>query len=213
MSTTTTSGSLLDLPTLVNAVPSYVVEADPPMANNPFLGNSNLPEGTVFIVVGASLVGALFFFLTWRILATWILRISKNDKRSRVEKNAFLTKPAKGGIYSDSHGSAMSVDALSRAGEFATMSPNRFSTASTGDGMRNSQYLPAGFYSTGSPGKPLATRRNGSPPSTSGSHARPAGLSGTSGGLQPTPRVTPGGRQSRAPSAYLEDLLGNQRDH
>lgn len=99
----------------------------PYTANAPFMQQSTLPQGTVFIVVGAVLafLGACVLF--WRALVAWsinrsvkqaaIASIAGNDKASKGWGGSSSGyNPVKGGLYKDA-GSNMSLEALNAAGK------------------------------------------------------------------------------------------------
>lgn len=125
----TSSGTVVagptDLPTIAGAgIPTMVV---PYTANAPFMQHSTLPQGTVFIVVGAVLafLGACVLF--WRALVAWsinrsvkqaaIASIAGNDKASKTWGGSSTGyNPVKGNLYKDA-GSNMSLEALNAAGK------------------------------------------------------------------------------------------------
>lgn len=114
-----------DLPTIAGAgIPTMIV---PYTANAPFMQHSSLPQGTVFIVVGAVLafLGACVLF--WRALVAWsinrsvkqaaIASIAGNDKASKTWGGSSTGyNPVKGSLYKDA-GSNMSLEALNAAGK------------------------------------------------------------------------------------------------
>lgn len=114
-----------NLPTIAGAgIPTMIV---PNTADAPFMQKSSLPEGTVFIVVGAVLafLGACVLF--WRGLVAW--SINRSVKKAAIASIRGSEKastawggsstgynPVKGGMYKDA-GSNMSLDALNSAGK------------------------------------------------------------------------------------------------
>jgi hypothetical protein len=124
----TSSGTIIagptDLPTIAGAgIPTMVV---PYTANAPFMQHSSLPQGTVFIVVGAVLafLGACVLF--WRALVAWSINRSvkqaaiasiAGDKASKNWGGSSTGyNPVKGSLYKDA-GSNMSLEALNAAGK------------------------------------------------------------------------------------------------
>jgi hypothetical protein len=117
--------TLSDLPTIAGAgIPTMIV---PYTANAPFMQHSTLPQGTVFIVVGAVLafLGACVLF--WRALVAW--SINRSVKQAAIASVTGSEKagknwggsstgynPVKGGLYKDA-GSSMSLEALNAAGK------------------------------------------------------------------------------------------------
>jgi hypothetical protein len=98
----------------------------PYTANAPFMQHSSLPQGTVFIVVGAVLafLGACVLF--WRALVAWSINRSvkqaaiasiAGDKASKNWGGSSSGyNPVKGSLYKDA-GSNMSLEALNAAGK------------------------------------------------------------------------------------------------
>lgn len=128
-STSTAAGtfSLSDLPTIAGAgVPTLVI---PYTAAAPFMQKSTMPEGTVFIAVGAVLAFMGACVLLWRGLVAW--SINRSVKRAAL---ASIRGPEKSGApgwksgagygvgkhaYNKEYenGSSMSLDALTSAGK------------------------------------------------------------------------------------------------
>lgn len=151
-----------DLPTLAGQYPAPSV---PPTQNAPFMKHSNLPEGTVFIIVGAALGFFGLSVLVWRGLVAWSLK--RSVQRAAMQQNVVdskpLLRPNKGGFYNTRPGSTLSLDHLTPSGRPVpgggkNPTPNSslfFSpTARPGSvldapGNRTSAYLPAGYYAAG----------------------------------------------------------------
>ncbi|MCJ1276873.1 hypothetical protein MMC21_004680 [Puttea exsequens] len=233
----------------------------PPTADAPFMQKSNLPDGTVFIAVGAALGFFGFLVLAWRGLVAWSLHrsvkraaITQSAKYSQVGDPRTASGKRKGPYFDPGPGSTMSLDQLGgmNKGGSKTHSAHGslFFSPTAGAGMqssanRGSGYLPAGYYASGNAapgggsgmthvgggGGGLANLR---PESHRYSRARSIGPSPPgSPGLPPSHgRESTYGRrlsagdltthasnsslnlsappgQSRAPSAYLEDLFEN----
>ncbi|KAG9670063.1 hypothetical protein KCU99_g8496, partial [Aureobasidium melanogenum] len=179
----TTVSQLTDLPTLAGAtVPDMVI---PYTADAPFMQKSNVPEGTVFIAVGACLAFLGACVLAWRAMVAWsINRSVKRAAMASVMASDAKTKYGPGGnLYAMPQGSSLSLDALTSAGKPLSSAglkkENRKSTQPTADpsslffsptaGQRNSSYmpinqnrsstyLPAGYYAT--PGAQAAGGRD-----------------------------------------------------
>ncbi|KAH9844503.1 vacuolar membrane protein [Teratosphaeria destructans] len=127
--TATSSASishLSNIPTIAGAsIPTIVI---PYTAGAPFMQKSSLPEGTVFIAVGACLAFLGACVLLWRGLVAWsvnrsVRRAALASLRGESEKNGTSTwggssgyGPLKDGLYKDA-GSNMSLDALNKAGK------------------------------------------------------------------------------------------------
>lgn len=114
-----TSGSpvlLTDLPTIAGVgIPSQVV---PFTASAPFMQKSELPEGTVFICVGALLGFLGCCVLAWRGIVAWSLHRSvKKAAASHSVNSSFksmmLRPPGGTNFYGASPGSSVSLDKLS----------------------------------------------------------------------------------------------------
>ncbi|KAH0559398.1 hypothetical protein GP486_004092 [Trichoglossum hirsutum] len=153
------------LPTLSDQVTvSYPPPTVPPTANAPYMQHSKLPEGTVFIAVGAVLGFLGIAVLAWRGLVAWSLH--RSVKRAAIQNNLAdskaMLRPPGGGFYANGAGSSLSLDHLSSSGKSPSgprHTPNSslfFSpTATAGSGLgqsgnRGSGYLPAGYYAAGS---------------------------------------------------------------
>ncbi|KAK0890533.1 hypothetical protein LTR02_014625 [Friedmanniomyces endolithicus] len=177
--TPTTAGSVIhyisNAPTIAGAgIPALVI---PYTATAPFMRKATLPEGTVFIAVGACLAFFGACVLLWRGLVAW--SVNRSVKRAALasirgsEKNSTWGgssgyNPAKGNGYKDTNGSSMSLEALTSAGKpvkphFRDHEIKRESTPSAGlffsptaqagrevQNNRNSSYLPAGYYASSS---------------------------------------------------------------
>jgi hypothetical protein len=167
---------LSNLPTLAGVgVPDMKV---PDTAGAAFMQKSDLPEGTVFICVGAILAFFAAAVLAWRGLVAWSLH--RSVKRAAMAQNmadikAMSAVPGKKrGMYNVvGANSTMSLDHLAAApigsskvtkpyaqapggtppGRSASslfFSPTAGGTPGVRDSVhRNSTYLPAGFYASG----------------------------------------------------------------
>lgn len=167
---------LSGLPSLQGVgIPTMVI---PDTAAAPFMQKSNLPDGTVFICVGAILAAFAGAVLIWRSLVAWSLH--RSVKRAAVAQNqadmkAMSAVPGKKrGMYGVvGANSNMSLDHLNAApignskvskpfaqGPGGTppnqshnslfFSPTAGGAAGMRDSMsRSSTYLPAGYYASG----------------------------------------------------------------
>lgn len=117
---------LSSLPTIAGAgIPTLVV---PDTAGAPFMQKSDLPEGTVFIAVGAVLAFFGACVLLWRAMVAWsinrsVKRAARASMRPGSEKPASAWtgsasgyNPVKSGPYKDL-GSSMSMEALTSTGK------------------------------------------------------------------------------------------------
>lgn len=164
----TTDAALTGLPTLTGAVVAFTVTV-PNLSSAPFMQTSNLPDGTVFIVVGAILGFLALCVLLWRGLVNWTLRRSvKNAARLQNlddKKELFRTPapPAAFYTYSDRESTASLGQIVNKnrkshrpgtSGAGASTS-NLFFSPSAGPaganlpGNRGSSYLPSGYYAAG----------------------------------------------------------------
>ncbi|PSK43725.1 hypothetical protein B9Z65_7239 [Elsinoe australis] len=181
VSSTTTNGAatpanrLSGAPTLQGVgIPTMIV---PYTANAPFMQKSNLPEGTVFIAVGAVLAFLGFCVIAWRGLVAW--SINRSVKRAAMASimasetknpggwasNPF--KPAGGFYHQAPGGSTLDLhDKTDRRASRNPVAPNTASglffspTASTNattnipmtglppQNNRSSTFLPAGYYAS-----------------------------------------------------------------
>ncbi|SLM33970.1 Serine hydroxymethyltransferase [Lasallia pustulata] len=168
LTTSTGDGSL---PTGLPKLPGtdYPPAAVPQTSMAPYMQKSNLPEGTIFIAVGAGLAFLALLVLAWRGLVAWSLH--RSVRRSAMahsygqssngsDKKSTL-RSAGAPFYSHGPGSALSLDRLGASGKNKKKrkSPNApsgslFFSPTAGTGMhtpsnRNSAYLPAGYYASG----------------------------------------------------------------
>ena len=269
-STQAASASSSDLPGLTGlpklAQDDYPAPTVPPTADAPFMQKSNLPDGTVFIAVGAALGFFGFLVLAWRGLVAWSLH--RSVKRAAMAQSAKYAPlggdptvnlgKTKGPYFNPGRGSTLSLDHLGTmgkggTGKGATTSQSArgslFFSPTAGAAMhtqsnRGSSYLPAGYYAAGNSapsggsgithigggGIGLSSTR---PESQRYSRARSIGASppvspnlppsrggeSTYYGRQSTVGLTThasnsslnlsAAPQSRAPSAYLDDLFEN----
>ncbi|MCJ1457974.1 hypothetical protein MMC28_008343 [Mycoblastus sanguinarius] len=196
----------------------------PPTADAPFMQKSSLPEGTVFICVGAALGFIGFLVLAWRGLVAWSLHrsvrkaaIAQSSKYSQVgDPRANIGKP-KSPYFSPGPGSTLTLDHLGTSGKGGSKQQSAhnslFFSPTAGAGMhspnnKGSGYLPAGYYAAGSsaPGSGSGMTHIGGggiglsnlrPESHRYSRARSAGPS-------------PPGSPSLPPSRGADSLLGGR---
>ena len=164
------SGLPKGLPTITGAF-VIVPPSVPPTANAPYMQVSNLPEGTVFIVVGAILGSLAMSVLLWRGLVAWSLH--RSVKRAAAAqynpdtKALFRTPPAPFYKYSDRDSTislgAIGAKSTKKGGRIPTVpgaasasslffSPTAGAAGAGGlanPGNRGSNYLPAGYYAAG----------------------------------------------------------------
>ncbi|KAK4245844.1 hypothetical protein C7999DRAFT_33776 [Corynascus novoguineensis] len=121
-STTTSLDRPTDMPSLSRtvdtAIPSYPPPTIPPTRNAPFMNHSTLPDGTVFIAVGAILGAFGVAILLWRAIVACLLHRSveraalaqhaANNGRGPTDKNAasFPAPPAQFYKYIERESSA-----------------------------------------------------------------------------------------------------------
>ncbi|KAL8934726.1 MAG: hypothetical protein Q9216_005764 [Gyalolechia sp. 2 TL-2023] len=175
----------------------------PPTANAPYMKKSNLPEGTVFICVGAGLAFIGLVVLAWRGLVAWSLH--RSVRKAAMAQSAQYTqlgdaksksKTPGTPFYNQGPGSTLSLGrhaASSKGGSKThTARSSLFFSPTAGAGLQNpgnraSGYLPAGYYAAGNTaapsGSPMTHVGAGSPMTGSGaqnnrySRARSAGPS------------------------------------
>lgn len=168
-----TNAAPTDLPTLAGAtIPDMYI---PYTADAPFMQKQTVPEGTIFIAVGACLAFLGGCVLAWRAMVAWTINRSvKRAAMASVMASDAKTKYGPGGnLYAMPGGSSLSLDALTSAGKpMSSASPNKENRKSAQPkadpsslffsptaGQRNSAYmpvnqnrsstyLPAGYYAT-----------------------------------------------------------------
>jgi len=137
-------GGLVGLPTLAGVgIPDQKV---PDTANAPFMQKSDLPDGTVFICVGAILAFFGAAVLAWRGLVAWSLH--RSVKRAAMAQNlsdikAMSAVPGKKrGMYNVvGANSTMSLDHLSAAPIGTTKSTKPFAQQPGGSPARSTSNL------------------------------------------------------------------------
>jgi hypothetical protein len=252
-----------DLPTLSESSSSQLPTPKvtvPPMNNNPYLSHSTLPEGTVFIAVGAILGGLGLAIVGWRMASAISLRRSiKRGENAGPSMSHTLLGDDKALLYPGDpsragdfySGGNLSTDNLKTSskkemptgtGHNLFFSPtaevmNSAKTANSGTNgsfggndsfsstfgsnmQRSSVYLPAGYYTPGNNGV------QNSAASMTSRTTRVFSMHGAnrdSGVGTPSLRASsyhpstsglsaPQNNQTRAPSAYLDDLLKHESD-
>lgn len=209
---TTTQPRLTGLPTLSrthdNSIPTYPPPSPPPTENAPFMNRSTLPDGTVFIAVGAILGAFGAAVLIWRGIVACLLhrsveRAAMQQHVANDKPTAFPAPPAPFYKYTDQQDSSPSLAVggtlrgqrrTNPRGRTPSATPSQtnlfFSpTAASGaggmsnPGNRDSRFLPSGFYAATS-----ASPVNGHGHSISLSNLRPASRGHTMG---PTPPESP----------------------
>lgn len=244
---------------------NYPAPTVPPTSNAPFMQKSNLPDGTVFICVGAALGFFGFLVLAWRGLVAWSLHrsvrkaaIAQSAKYARVGDPRANPNKTKSPYFSPGPGSTLSLDQLGAIGvggkrgtKHQSGHGSLFFSPTAGAAMqtpsnKGSGYLPAGYYAAGNsapgggsgmthvgggsggiglsnlgPQSDRYSRARSIGPSPPGSPSLPPSRGGESayGGRLSTAGLTmhasnsslnlSAAPQSRAPSAYLEDLFEN----
>ncbi|OCK82879.1 hypothetical protein K432DRAFT_402545 [Lepidopterella palustris CBS 459.81] len=163
---------LTGLPTIAGAgIPTIGV---PDTAAAPFMQKSNLPDGTVFICVGAALGFMGAAILAWRGLVVWSLHRSVKraaQAQNLTDSKSMLHGPSgHRGLYTGvGASSTMSLDRLSAvppkpfsSSNLASAPPKAnpsssslFFSPTAGASLhsstnRSSSYLPAGYYASGS---------------------------------------------------------------
>lgn len=167
LTSSSAAAGLTGLPKLSNGytIPTASV---PETTNAPYMQSSSLPEGTVFIVVGAILGFMATTVLVWRTMTAWSLHRAMNRAAmsdSRMDKKSLFRTPAPPMYkYSDRESKAslsnfggkakknvfggLSDPASSQSLFFSPTAGAAGSSAGNA-GNRNSSYLPAGYYAAG----------------------------------------------------------------
>ncbi|KAM7195257.1 vacuolar membrane protein [Rhypophila sp. PSN 637] len=164
--------------------PTYPPAGIPPTYNAPFMNHSTLPDGTVFIVVGAILGTFALAIMIWRGIVACLLHrsVERAAMAQHVDASkspaSFPAPPAPFYKFTDRDSSpSLASGGLGAAGAGArnnrkshrgptpSSTPSQtnlfFSpTAAPGTnalGNRDSRFLPSGFYASASPAGPLGT--------------------------------------------------------
>ncbi|KAK9321739.1 hypothetical protein V1517DRAFT_325505 [Lipomyces orientalis] len=249
----TSSGRLPTIRTSTTSSATFIYPTPtiPVTSNNPFLKESNAPEGTVFIAVGSVIGGIALAILGWRGLVAYALHKSlkvsaaayaSESKSTATRRGGFFGNKRQntGGFYNTGAGSSMSLDQLTSTGRamnnarpisayddigmprtgpsFNTStfySPTAgamgmsapMGNALSGSGTnRSSTYLPAGYYgmSNGASSSASLSARYSSVPQNQRAPS-------PGGALRTTSNLAVPQHGQRVPSAYLDDLLDNDR--
>lgn len=233
MPTLETTGA--PMPTIPGAF-TRPVPAVPPTVDAPFMHRSTMPDGTVFIAVGAILGAFGVAVLVWRAIVACLLHRSVERAAAAQhlanEKSTYLAPPAAFYKNNDREPSPPggSRNRRTTRGPIPSSTPSQsnlfFSPTAAGSaamgGNRDSRYLPSGFYAAGTSPSPAM---GGAPSSLGYSNLRPDSRGGYSrntmrehspeGSPQFAVRQDPSMSSlnlnrppsQRAPSAYLDDLL------
>ena len=137
----------------------------PPTAGAPYMQKSTLPEGTVFICVGAGLAFIGLVVLAWRGLVAWSLHRSVRKaamgpsvQYSQLGDAKSRSRAPGTPSYGQRRGSNLSLDRITAASKGAsktqTARSSLYFSPTAGSGMqtpgnRGSGYLPAGYYAAG----------------------------------------------------------------
>ncbi|KAF2158869.1 hypothetical protein M409DRAFT_30656 [Zasmidium cellare ATCC 36951] len=238
--TSTSSGSntpfsLTGLPTIQGAgIPTMIV---PYTANAPFMQKSTMPEGTVFIAVGAVLAFLGACVLLWRGLVAW--SINRSVKRAALASLRGSDKGSSawgGGGHKSAYyreyetGSSMSLDALTSAGKnirsshihdekrqsavppaglFFSPTAQVSNRASSVGGLdsRASGYLPAGYYASPSAAEPAGGRNSTTIGGSLAPYARHSAINPS-----PSPPGSPSLPNSRSTANYYGGGNYSSRD-
>ncbi|EGZ76026.1 hypothetical protein NEUTE2DRAFT_118808 [Neurospora tetrasperma FGSC 2509] len=247
---------LTGLPTLTKiGIPDYPAPTVPPTQNAPFMKHSSLPDGTVFICVGAILGAFGLAIVIWRTVIACLLHRSveraamaqnlgddkgfpsppKFYKYSDLNSNPSLVGGSNTGLASNrkSRGPAPAAGTPSQSQLFFSPTAQPGDRNSTMANNRHSTFLPSGFYASSAAApmghnhgnsismsnlRPMSRRPSGgsmmgqTPPEspnvgpvmgTTTRTSPPRGFSSSSVNQLNRPE------SGRAPSAFLDDLLGD----
>lgn len=184
-SSTSSDSSNSDMPSLSSttaaadtSIPTYPAATVPPTQNAPYMQTSNMPDGTVFIVVGAILGAFGLAILLWRAIIACLLHRSVEKaamaQHLANDKATFPIPPAPFYKYTD-HDSSQNISPgrgvrRTTRGPIPSSTPSQtnlfFSptasspanprdstyrdTPNRDSTYRDSRFLPAGFYAAGS---------------------------------------------------------------
>ena len=214
LSSDTTTTATGDLPTLTGlptlskttdtSIPTYPAPSPPPVGDAPFMNRSTLPDGTVFICVGAILGLFGLAILIWRGIVSYLLKRSvekaamaqhtTNDKAS----TSFPAPPETFYKYTDDSSPSLAASLVAARGQRRTprgpipsapsatnlfFSPTAAGAAggtTTTPANRHSSFLPSGFYAATS-AAPAAGQGQGHGHSISLSNLNPASSNGGAG--------------------------------
>ncbi|KAK4168024.1 hypothetical protein QBC43DRAFT_127256 [Cladorrhinum sp. PSN259] len=219
--------------TVDNFIPEYPPPTIPPTRDAPFMNNSTLPDGTVFIAVGAILGAFGLAILAWRAIVVCLLHRSVERaalaQHTATDKSAasFPAPPAQFYNYLDRNSSASLALGgggagaagvgvrRSHRGPTPSATPSQtnlfFSPTAAGSNQglgasnRDSRFLPSGFYAAASPNPGGHAHGN----SISMNNLRPSSR-GRAGHMGPSPPDSPGfGPTNGSPAMGVGMSRGN----
>ncbi|KAJ5497037.1 hypothetical protein N7463_009024 [Penicillium fimorum] len=178
-SVSTTTESSTSSSTTTTTTTGAAIVTIPPIANAPYMQESNAPEGTLFIAVGAALGLIGLVLLAWHAMVAWF--VNRSVRRAAMmhaseSKRLLRGSRKKRSIpYSAAPATDVSLHKLGAATR-ASYKPNRVPSASSGlffsptaggptashaslhaagsAGNRASTYLPAGYYAAAGSSNP-----------------------------------------------------------
>lgn len=182
---------LSDVPTIAGyGVPTQVV---PWTAGAPYMQRSKLPEGTVFIIVGALLGFMGGAVLLWRGLVAWSLHRNVRKAAMTSHRNDSMLKLSKPNPYGNSTfgASNMSLERLSApTGKLSKHAPTHSASSPAG---RNSSLFFSPTAGAGTHSSPTAALMSGNNRSSA---FLPAGYYAAPGAASPGVGVAPGSTPS-----------------
>ncbi|PYI10572.1 hypothetical protein BO78DRAFT_393993 [Aspergillus sclerotiicarbonarius CBS 121057] len=222
--TTSTQSTSTDSSTSSSSTSGYPVVTVPPTADAPYMQKSKIPEGTLFIVVGAVLGAIGLAILAWRGIVAWSVNRSVRQAamtRSYETKGLLRSKKRRSRSRRSSSGPGVTLDKLGESHHHRSRSHShsrrhhRSSTKTPSSnsalffsptaGMqhssnRRSSYLPAGYYNAGSAAPPRSQETRFSAADLPGMGPQSQGYTKAKSG--PSPPESPG----LSPSANEQDM-------
>ncbi|RAK99701.1 uncharacterized protein BO80DRAFT_426373 [Aspergillus ibericus CBS 121593] len=220
--TTSTQSTSTESSTSSTSTDGYPVVTVPPTADAPYMQRSKIPEGTLFIVVGAVLGAIGLAILAWRGIVAWSVNRSVRQAammRSYESKGLLRSKKRRSRSRRSSSGPGVTLDKLGESHHHRSHSHSRrhhrssTKTPSSNSALffsptagmqpssnRRSAYLPAGYYNAGSAAPSRSQETRFSAADLPGMGPQSHGYSKAKSG--PSPPESPG----LSPSANEQDV-------
>ncbi|PYH93487.1 hypothetical protein BO71DRAFT_255150 [Aspergillus ellipticus CBS 707.79] len=210
--TTTTDSQSTSTGSSASSTNDYPAVTVPPTADAPYMQKSKIPEGTVFIAVGAVLGAIGLAILAWRGIVAWSVNRSVRQAalmRSSESKGLLRSKKRRSRSRRSSTGQGVTLDKLDdnrhrhrhsqshsrhhRSSKTPSPSSALFFSPTAGmqhTSNRRSSYLPAGYYNAGSAAPPRAQENRFSAADLPGTGPQSQGY--TKARTGPSPPESPG---------------------
>lgn len=187
----------------------------PSTEGNPFIHNSTLPEGTLFIIFGSVLLAIIVALVVWRVTSVIMMRRAiKRGGQFQTLENTYggpFVDPVAGGDGTelpetvDKKAEARARDKQIRQSMFFSPTAQVMNSGSVSQPMVASSYLPAGYYSQPQTGDSGTSSRR--PFSVAASSLQVPSSAGQPTIVSSSGESTRRPARQRPPSMMLDDLI------